>query len=74
MEPEARAFLQRISYTIGGTLFWMAINATFGIRYNYAFPETGLGIGNIIFYLWLIVSLIILIWFYIKLWKNHLEQ
>ena len=73
MEPEARAFLQRISYTIGGTLLWMAVNATFGIRYNYAFPEGGISAGNIIFYIWLVASFCILIWFYIRLWKNHLE-
>ncbi len=73
MEPEAREFLKRISFTIGGTLLWMAINATLGIMYNYGFPEDGVSTGNIIFYIWLVASFCVLIWFYIRLWKGHME-
>lgn len=74
MEPETRAFLQRIAFTIFGLILWMSINSTIGIMYNYAFVEEKITIGNILFYIWLIASLILLIWFYIKLWKTPPEE
>ncbi len=74
MEPEIRAFLQRIALTILGLLLWMSINSTIGIMYNYAFFEGRISIGNIIFYVWLVVSFIALIWFYSKLWKKPPEE
>ncbi|MEP6512403.1 MAG: hypothetical protein ABJA79_00945 [Parafilimonas sp.] len=70
MEPEAKEFLQRVSFTLLAGLVWMAINSTAGIMYNYAFIEGKLRIGNIIFYVWLVVSFVLLLWFYIRLWKS----
>lgn len=51
-------------------LLWMLINTTAGIKYNLGFPEGGIKIANVIFYVWLIASLIWLIWYIVRLWKK----
>ncbi len=71
MEPEVAAFLKRILTTIGIVLFWMGVNSTFGIMLGYAYIEGKVGLGNIIFYIWLIASIPLLIWYLIKLWKEQ---
>lgn len=74
MEPEVRAFLQRISVTIFVGLLWMSINSTLGIMFNFAFYEDKPKIENIIFYIWLIASLTWMIRYYIRLWKKPIEN
>ncbi len=73
MEPEVREFLKRISLSLGVGILWMALNSTFGIMYDYAFIHDSVTIGNIIFYIWFPVSIFLLIWFYIRLWKKPIE-
>jgi uncharacterized membrane-anchored protein YitT (DUF2179 family) len=71
MEPEVAAFLKRILTTIGIVLFWMGMNSTFGIMMGYAYIEERVDLGNIIFYIWLIISFPLMIWYLIKLWKEQ---
>ena len=73
MEPEVAAFLKRISTSIFVGILWMVINSTFGIMYDFAFVHDKITLGNILFYIWLVVSLPLLLWFYIRLWKKPAE-
>jgi len=73
LEPEVAAFLKRILTSISLVLLWMLINSTAGIMYGYAFIENGIKLGNIIFYIWLAISLPLLIWYIIRLWKEKIE-
>jgi uncharacterized membrane protein YpjA len=73
MEPAVRAYLIRIVNTISVGLSWLAINSTWGIMYGYAFPEEHVQIGNIIFYVWLLISSTAYLWFVLKLWKKPLD-
>ncbi len=73
MEPEVREFLQRISLSLGIGILWMALNSTFGIMLDYAFIHDHVTIGNIIFYIWFVASIILMIWLYIRLWKKQLK-
>lgn len=70
MEPEVKEFLSRISLSIGLAVLWMSINSTAGIMYDLAFIHGHLSIGNIIFYIWFIASIVIMVRLYIRLWKN----
>lgn len=74
MEPEVRAFLARISQTIGVVVLWMFINSTIGIKFGWAFFDDHVTTGNIIFYLWLAVSLGLMIWLLVRLWKGKGED
>ena len=73
MDPEVAAFLKRILTTIGIVLFWMGMNSTFGIMLGYAYVEDKIEVGNVIFYIWLIVSLPVLIWYLRKLWREQAD-
>ena len=71
MEPAVAAFLKRILTTIGIVLFWMGVNSTFGIMLGYAYVEEKIKIGNVIFYLWLVLSLPAVFWYLKKLWAEQ---
>ena len=71
MDPEIAAFLKRILTTIGIVLFWMGVNSTFGIMLGYAYIEGKLQIGNIVFYVWVVVGTPATIWYLRKLWKEQ---
>jgi hypothetical protein len=68
MDPEMAAFFKRISYTVLIAFIWLAINATAAIKGDNAFIGDHVTLGNIIFYAWFIVSVIILIVIYKKMW------
>ena len=74
MEPEVREFLKRVSMSLGIGLFWMILNSTFGIMFDFAFIHESVTTGNIIFYIWFIASLAFLLWFIIRLWKKPLTN
>lgn len=69
MEDETRDFLVKIATSISVALLWLLINTTIGIALNFAFFEDKPGIGNYIFYAWLLGSLIALVIYYRKKWK-----
>ncbi len=68
MEPEMVAFLKRIGLTMFIALLWLAINATAAILGDNAFIGDHITIANVLFYLWFIVSLVLLLWIYKKMW------
>jgi uncharacterized PurR-regulated membrane protein YhhQ (DUF165 family) len=68
MDPEMAAFFRRIGYTILIALIWLAINATAAIKGDNAFIGDHITLGNIIFYVWFIISVILLIVIYKKMW------
>lgn len=74
MEPGIKEFFRRLVISIAMFILWIAINMTIGLKYGYAFFSDVIQIGNIIFYVWLAISFIGLIIFYIKLWKKPIED
>ncbi|MFP5043053.1 hypothetical protein [Parasediminibacterium sp. JCM 36343] len=73
MEPQVAAFLKRILTTIGIVLFWMGINSTTGIMFGYGYIEGPVKAGNIIFYIWLVISLPLMVLWLRKLWKDQID-
>ncbi len=76
MEPGVREYLIRILNTIAVGLLWMAINSTIGIMHDYAFVHDHITKGNIIFYIWFVLSLTLLLWWIFRLWSKpiHFED
>lgn len=68
MEPEMVAFLRRIGKSITIAFCWLAITATAAIKGDNAFIGNHVTIGNILFYMWIIISILILIRIYKKIW------
>ena len=73
MEPEVIEFLKRVTLSIFLAFLWLAINTTIGIKFNLAFVEEKVTIGNVFFYIWLVTSFILLLFFFIRLWREALK-
>ncbi|WP_018615102.1 hypothetical protein [Segetibacter koreensis] len=69
MEPEAAAFLKRVANSLVIAFIWLAVNATAAIKGDNAFIGEQITIGNILFYVWFIISVVILIILYKKIWR-----
>ena len=69
-EPDVKIFLTKIITTISMVLLWMLINSSIGIGMNYAFFNDKPTLGNYLFYTWFLITLILLIMYVIKKWKN----
>lgn len=70
MEPEAAAFLRRVANTLAIGFIWLAVNATAAIKGDNAFIGNHITLGNILFYIWFIISIFILVIIYKKMWVN----
>ncbi len=66
MEPEAAAFLRRVANSLVIGFIWLAVNATAAIKGDNAFIGDHLTIGNVLFYIWFIISIVILVILYKK--------
>ena len=69
-EPDVKIFLTKIITTISMVLLWMLINSSIGIGMNYAFFNDKPTLGNYLFYTWFLITLILLIMYVKKKWKN----
>jgi len=74
MEPEIKEFLIRVAKTVFMGLLWMAVNSTIGIMFDLAFIHERISIFNIIFYIWFLITLALLLWYYVHLWKKPLSD
>ena len=72
MEPEVREFLMRVSLSLGIGILWLSINSTAGIMFDLAFIHGHITVGNIVFYVWFVASIVFMIKLYIRLWRGKL--
>lgn len=70
MEPEAAAFLRRVANSLAIGFVWLAVNATAAIKGDNAFIGDHITIGNVLFYIWFIISIVILVRLYKKMWVS----
>ena len=70
MEEDASRFLKRIVWSISSGLLWLILNLGLGMYNGWIVPEHGISTANIIFYIWVLLSLGILIWVNYKIWKE----
>lgn len=70
MEDDAKRFLQRIIWTLFSTLFWLIFTLGIGMYNHLIVPEKGISTANILFYIWMLLSLAALIWFNVRIWKE----
>ena len=70
MEPEATAFLRRVGKSLIIGFIWLAINATAAIKGDNAFIVDHIRLGNILFYIWFVISIVLLVIISKKIWVN----
>lgn len=73
MEPEVVAFLKRVGLSMSIAFFWLSINTIVGIKFNLAFIDTKMTVGNVIFYVWMVGSFLGMLWFFVRLWRESFK-
>ncbi len=73
MEPGVRQYLIRILNTLAIGLLWMALNMTAGIMYDLAFVHEHIRLGNILFYIWFVMSLAAFLWWVVRTWSKPID-
>ena len=74
MEPDVRAFLIRIVQSLSMAMVWLLVNMTIGIYFELGFFENTPTVWNYIFYVWFLASLVLLLLYFRKKWKGHLDK
>jgi len=72
MEEDTTKFLLLIVNTIALVLLWMIVHVLLGIYFEFGFFDKSPGWKNILYYLFFIVSLLIIIRYLKKKWKMYL--
>ena len=73
MEPETAAFLKRIGKSMTMGFAWLAFTCVFAIKGDNAFVNESVTIGNVLFYLWFVLSIVVLIVMLKKLWAENID-
>ncbi|MDB5247724.1 MAG: hypothetical protein JWQ40_2118 [Segetibacter sp.] len=68
MEPEMVAFLKRVGKSLTVGFIWLAINATAAIKGDNAFIGNHITIANVVFYAWFVISIIVMVIIFKKMW------
>ena len=74
IEPEVKDFLKRILQTVSMGMLFLIVHMTFGLYLNWGFYEEKISVGNVVYYFFLILSLVGLLLYYNKLWKSRLTK
>ena len=68
MEEDAKQFLLRVVRSLTAAMLWLIINMTLGIYLGLLLFDNVPSTGNIIFYLWFVLSIGLLIRYLIRTW------
>lgn len=68
-EDDIIGFLILIVQTLSMIILFVMVNVTLGLFFNLAFFEDGIGLKNILYYLFFLASLFFLTRYLIKKWK-----
>ncbi len=74
MEPEMVEFLKKISLSILIVLTWLGIICITGIKGDNAFIEGDIRLGNVLFYVWFVISTTFLVLAIRKIWKDAVDN
>lgn len=68
MDPEVARYFKKILKSLLAGLMWLFINITIGIYYQVAFSKAFTGLVHVLFFVWLAVSLALLLWYLYRVW------
>lgn len=70
MDPEVARYFRKILRSLFAGLMWLFSNITLGIYFKMAYGSEYAEIVHILFYIWLSLSLAILLWYLYRVWKK----
>jgi hypothetical protein len=68
MDPEVARYFRKIIRSLFAGLLWLFINITAGIYFELAYSSRYSGAVHILFFVWLFLSLAVLLWYYYRIW------
>ena len=74
MEEDATRLLIKIVKTISIVIVWMMVTMIFGIYFGWFFYYQTPTIGNIICYLFIAITLVLVLIYFRILWKEDIES
>jgi len=70
MDPEVTKYFRKILRSLFVFLMWLFINVTAGIYFELAYSENYSSFIHILFFVWLVISLALLLWFLYRTWSK----
>jgi hypothetical protein len=70
MEPEVKAFLRRVLFSVLLGSLWLFINMTLGIYYDLMPVYNRVDIWNVSFYVFFAGTGVLYVWFLRRTWKR----
>lgn len=70
MDPEVARYFQKILRSLFAGLMWLFVNITGGIYFKLAFGTRFPAYVHYLFFVWLLISLGLLLWFLYKQWSK----
>jgi Na+-driven multidrug efflux pump len=71
MDPEVTKYFKKILNSLFAGLMWMFINVVAGIYFQLAYSNRYSTFIHILFFVWLGLSLALLLWYLYKVWNNY---
>lgn len=68
LDPEVTKYFKKIINSLFAGLMWLFINITAGIYFELAYSKRFSSFVHILFFVWLGLSLFLLLWYYYKVW------
>jgi len=69
-EDDVRKYLRRVLWSVSLGFLWLVLTLAIGTYFDLLVPRNRIRTGNIIFYVWMVISLVALIRFYVRIWKK----
>jgi hypothetical protein len=70
MDPEVARYFRKILRSLFAFLMWLFINITAGIYFKVAYGKNYSSFVHTMFFVWLIISLGLLLWYLYKIWNK----
>ena len=74
MDPEVMKYFKKIISSFSVGLLWLFAISTLGIYFQLGFADGGLHWYNWIFYIFSLVTLLLLLRFYYRLWRSKPQE
>jgi len=74
MEPEVRKYLFKVLNSLCYGLLWMALNVLGGLYWGYAIINGKLSVANVLFFAWFVLSLLVLLYLYYRIWSTRITS
>ena len=71
MEEDITKIFRKIVKTLSAGILWLLVNMSIGIYFGWMFFYASITIGNIIFYVFMLSTLVFLIYYLKKVWREY---